>query len=252
MKQKPYFQFYTQDFLGSLDVQLMTAEEIGVYCLLLFNCFNNGGTLPSDAVALPKICRGIQPSENVLNKFYKIDGFLRNKRIDEELEKQAKFSNEQKERAKKRWKKAEKPPMPRHQSGIAENMPVQSPRGESLSSSFSSSDNNKPSLHSGLLDGEKISPTPTETMREFISDIQNGTDRGKEFAKKIAEHYKIQPEIVSAEFLKFINYWTEKNASGKKERWQMEKAFEVRRRLATWFSNWAKRFNSNHDSIKSF
>ena len=33
---------------------------------------------------------------------------------------------------------------------------------------------------------------------------------------------------------KFINYWTQKNANGKKELWQMQKVFDVPKRLATW------------------
>jgi hypothetical protein len=36
------------------------------------------------------------------------------------------------------------------------------------------------------------------------------------------------------EVRKFIAYWTEQNHIGNKQRWQMEKAFDVRRRFATW------------------
>lgn len=79
-------------------------------------------------------------------------------------------------------------------------------------------------------------PTPKETMEEFIFDIQNKTDKAKELVFKLATHYKIQPEKVSAEFDRFVNYWCELTLSGKKQRWQTEKVFEVRRRLATWFS----------------
>jgi hypothetical protein len=32
----------------------------------------------------------------------------------------------------------------------------------------------------------------------------------------------------------FLNYWTEKNPNGKKEKWQMQKIFDPARRLATW------------------
>ena len=44
-------------------------------------------------------------------------------------------------------------------------------------------------------------------------------------------------EIVLQEINKFISYWTEKNHTGTKERWQMEKTFEVKKRLTTWFNN---------------
>jgi len=74
---------------------------------------------------------------------------------------------------------------------------------------------------------------------------------------EIAKDFFIQPEIqenfiqelinqgcdthtAHTEVLKFIEYWTEPNKSGTKERWQTEKTFEVGRRLKTWFRNYEK------------
>lgn len=46
------------------------------------------------------------------------------------------------------------------------------------------------------------------------------------------------PESVAlAEINKFVNYWTEFDHAGIKQRWQKQKTFEVQRRLATWFRN---------------
>ena len=36
---------------------------------------------------------------------------------------------------------------------------------------------------------------------------------------------------------KFLDYWTEKNPNGKKERWQMQKVFDIKRRWTTWQGN---------------
>ncbi len=44
----------------------------------------------------------------------------------------------------------------------------------------------------------------------------------------------IPDQIARRELGKFIAYWTEPNATGKKLRWQMQKTFEVKRRLVTW------------------
>ena len=44
------------------------------------------------------------------------------------------------------------------------------------------------------------------------------------------------PEIIKRELDKFIFYWTEKNKSGTRERWEQERTFEVKRRLFTWLS----------------
>lgn len=42
---------------------------------------------------------------------------------------------------------------------------------------------------------------------------------------------------------KFLDYWTEKNTDAKKERWQKQQAFDVKRRWKTWLDNckeWGK------------
>jgi hypothetical protein len=42
---------------------------------------------------------------------------------------------------------------------------------------------------------------------------------------------------VRSEFNKFVLYWTEPNRTGKKQRWELQTTFDVKRRLVTWFSN---------------
>lgn len=44
-------------------------------------------------------------------------------------------------------------------------------------------------------------------------------------------------DLVESELSKFISYWTELNHSGTKQRWELEKTFEVKKRLTTWFNN---------------
>lgn len=46
--------------------------------------------------------------------------------------------------------------------------------------------------------------------------------------------------LVENELSKFISYWTELNHAGTKQRWQMEKTFEVNKRLTNWFNNISK------------
>lgn len=62
----------------------------------------------------------------------------------------------------------------------------------------------------------------------------------EELVAHLSEEKGVLPDIARAEIKKFISYWTEKNTAGTKQRWQMEKVFEVKRRLATWFSNAGK------------
>lgn len=38
----------------------------------------------------------------------------------------------------------------------------------------------------------------------------------------------------------FFEYWSEHNPDGKKMRWEMEKVFDINRRLTTWSNNQTK------------
>lgn len=74
-------------------------------------------------------------------------------------------------------------------------------------------------------------PTPKETAREFFTDITKQEAVVQSLAEK-----GLPANGVRAEVMKFVSYWRELNATGKKERWEMQKTFEVQRRLVTWFN----------------
>lgn len=78
--------------------------------------------------------------------------------------------------------------------------------------------------------------SPSQVAKEFFN---NPEEQIKEFLLKGFEE-----NILRREIGKFILYWTEPNRSGSKQRWEMEKTFEINRRLATWFSR-IKSFNKD-------
>lgn len=90
----PYFKFFPQDFLSSSDVQLMNCEEIGAYCLLLFNSFlqKRKGFLKNDEKYLMRICKlsakkWNKISPTIMNKFITTDdGFIYNERLVFEIQ----------------------------------------------------------------------------------------------------------------------------------------------------------------------
>jgi len=51
------------------------------------------------------------------------------------------------------------------------------------------------------------------------------------------------------EIRKFIDYWTEPNKSHTKIKWEMEKTWDTKRRLKTWFTN-AVKFNGGNKNNK--
>lgn len=74
-------------------------------------------------------------------------------------------------------------------------------------------------------------PTPSQDAVNFFS-------KGENYVKTVEwlKSKGVPDKLINVELEKFILWWTEKNSTGKKERWQMEKTFEVKRRLATWLS----------------
>lgn len=56
-------------------------------------------------------------------------------------------------------------------------------------------------------------------------------------------------QTIKQEITKFISYWTEPNSTGKKQRWQLEPTFEIKRRLATWFSR-SSQFKNNKERTR--
>jgi uncharacterized protein YdaU (DUF1376 family) len=102
----PAFQFYVQDFLtGTMH---MTAEEIGVYILLLCHAWDKGHLNPDeDNLRRLGRCRYLV-LRNVLSKFEKgEDGLLRNARQEQvrkdQTERRARRSAANQSNAQRRW-----------------------------------------------------------------------------------------------------------------------------------------------------
>jgi DNA-binding transcriptional regulator GbsR (MarR family) len=87
----------------------------------------------------------------------------------------------------------------------------------------------------------KILPPPaSDTFNKLLAN----SEEKENFITAVVEKTKLNDNIVRNEIEKFIGYWTESNQKGK-QRWQMEKVFDVKRRLGTWFGNIRKTTNSN-------
>lgn len=84
--------------------------------------------------------------------------------------------------------------------------------------------------------------TPTERARAFfegVNALQNKQEVPwlQEFLNAIAQkNTKVNKQSIWSEIKAFTSYWTELNGTGKKQRWEMQKTFEVERRLTTWFN----------------
>lgn len=88
----------------------------------------------------------------------------------------------------------------------------------------------KPTLTPKLKERE-AEASPSQVAKTFFNDVDE-----QERIIDLLEAKGYNRTIVVREVVKFVSYWTEKNKSGSKERYEMEKTFEVGKRLATWFS----------------
>lgn len=86
-----------------------------------------------------------------------------------------------------------------------------------------------------------IESTPSQEMKDFISNPEKIIYFLKEKGG--------EENLVRREIAKFISYWTERNKSGTKERWELQPTFDVKRRLGTWFGN-IKDFNQKPKIVK--
>lgn len=90
-------------------------------------------------------------------------------------------------------------------------------------------------------------PTPKEIAEKFFNDVyilvnlpkgEKPPDEQKELVDLLHtmhERNNIAKGILWAQIKEFCAYWNELNQTGTRKRWQMQKTFEVGRRLKTWF-----------------
>lgn len=97
--------------------------------------------------------------------------------------------------------------------------------------------------------------TPSQEAKNFFSMVSEGGAPFLDFIIGFEKVLGLPPQngpardALSFEIKKFCSYWCEKNKSGSKQRWELEKTFEVKRRLAFWFRN--KQQWSNERSLKN-
>lgn len=75
---------------------------------------------------------------------------------------------------------------------------------------------------------ENGAATPGQIVRKFFKAWATPQLRGEQF-QKFAALFSDTEQLDA-----FCAYWTEPSKSGKKVRWELEKTFELKRRIATW------------------
>lgn len=106
---------------------------------------------------------------------------------------------------------------------------------------------NSPLAQNEVVEVERIPAILTKTFFKGVQDLRESakekkpvtSEEGKTtqmFLKELQAKYPDAPkDLLWTEIQKFERYWTEKNKTGKQQLWEMNKTFEVDRRLVTWF-----------------
>lgn len=82
-------------------------------------------------------------------------------------------------------------------------------------------------------------PNPKETAVLFFQGVKDLLNKKEvpwlqEMLKNISEKNNVPKARIWGEVCNFCSLWTERNGTGTRERWQLQKTFEVNLRLGTW------------------
>lgn len=83
-----------------------------------------------------------------------------------------------------------------------------------------------------------LTPTPKDDAISFFGSPERQVKAVAYFVSRGTPE-----DVAKSEIEKFIDYWTELDKTGRKQKWQMKPTFEVTKRLATWINN-AAQFSS--------
>ena len=83
---------------------------------------------------------------------------------------------------------------------------------------------------------DTVAIAPEKTPKQITKEFFNSEDQQEAVSVFISEKYSSDKKAAKQEVEKFVNYWTEKTGSGKKELWETKKTFEVKLRLLNWVS----------------
>lgn len=233
--KRPAFQFYPQDWLSDFYVKSMTYEQKGIYIdLLCLMWTEESCSLPDDQESLEVILKVSSSTlATVLKRFIKKGGKIFHKRLLAERKKQ----DEWREKCRKGGLTSGKQRLKGSSTTVKRVVQVNA-NSSSSSSSF------KKTTPKGVSKKDiQIKITPSQMARQFFN-----LPAPRQAAINKLMEASCPEDVATQEIHKFIEYWTEPNKSGTQQRWQLEKTFEIGRRLKTWFRNY-KNFNPTFNSI---
>jgi hypothetical protein len=203
-KELPYFRFEPSEWDNG-NIQICSRESKGLFIDLCSIYWSRLGELPY-ALALQKLCNGNELALQELKNndiFGVLNGQIVIDFLDEQLSERGQVSEKRRNSALKRW-------------NDANAMQVQSKSNANRREENRREEKKK---EEKIITASKLATIETREI---------------EFRDKLIPYI----ETYGKEMLRaFYDYWTEKNEGGKKMKFEMQKVFELEKRLRTWSNN---------------
>ena len=211
------YTFYPKDFISDPDVMMMTSSQRGIYRDLIDLAYMNDNKIKYNLVQLSKYCNA---TETEINEVLSIKGI-----------KDGDF-----------WT------IPSCNKRIAK---AQTNRENGSKGGRPKKPKQNPTNNPTKTQTERQREREREKERELTTEgepstFKNLNDRKIEFGTLVKDFVGTYSDDMCK---RFFNYWTESNVNGKKMRFEMEKVFDLKRRLATWAKN-DKDWNKDKEPIK--
>ena len=210
-KELPYFRFEPSEWDNG-NIQICSRESKGLFIDLCSIYWSRLGELPY-ALALQKLCNGNEVALQELNKndiFGVIDGNIVIEFLDEQLEERGQTSDKRRKAAEKRWSNA---------SALQMESKSNANRIEEKRKENKKEEDN-------LADKSAL-------LKKYELD----------FRDQLVPYIEIYGKVM---LRAFFDYWVETNKSGTKMRFQMEKTWDIEKRLVRWSNN---NFKQNGKSV---
>ncbi len=222
-KELPYFKFEPSTWdTGS--IQMCTREERSVFIDLCSMYWQRLGDLPYK-LAVQKVCAGNATALDSLcgaDVIKIIDGMICIDFLNEQLAEFENTSSQNAKNAREGWQK-------RRKDATAERP---------------HSDPNAIREEKIRLDEKREEEIREEEKLNTATKVATIENRRDFFMQKVAEHL---PQYGKEMLREFFDYWTEMNEGGRKMRFEMQKVFDVKKRLTTWSKN--NKFNGQAKSV---
>lgn len=88
-----------------------------------------------------------------------------------------------------------------------------------------------------LLDNTISNDIVLQKSEKTLFSLLSETLKNQEFVQKLQNKFWFESNVLKSSAENFLIYWTEKNPSGRKEKWEMEKTFDIERRIYARLTN---------------